>query len=637
MPETNARIKVCHDTAANFKTNNPTLLVGEWALETDTKKMKIGDGVTAYNSLQYSTAEDSEEWQKPADWIDIRNGALTNSVYFLVAHSADFQTYPQFVFNATISNSGTYDVFVDGIKVVSAAANRDTTTLNWSTLYSGGTIAGGFEVIYPTSLITHVVRVTPSSSSNTISVFNTVITDGYDAPQMGVLWCHITVATALSFKFGSAYKAIHPLLEAITGVNNTVLCKDCTNLVRNCSGLKYIDTLDFSADTDPLTTNNFQGQFANCTKLKKLSIKNIKQNKTGGAWYTIPSSVFDNCNSLRKIEAENVILNVSGNMFYNNGVLKSIAGIQFGPSSGETATNIFKGCTSLESTYLDFSNYSAIKRLVLGGSSTAQLNGIKSLTISDSAPFDSATSPQLDVSYTGMNRVALVNLFKSMPYNVGYTVVGNPTIVDGVASGFSASNYLTTTYSFTYNSNTPFEFVCRFKTPTFEDDSQGTFVCLDSFGGRLFGLLLDRVNKRIAFRFAYLNSTAYTVRASSNYNYQQDTWYRAKATILNGVCKIQSFDDNGNLLQEAQDTFSFGDATYPVIFMCASTLSGSAWGNSGSVDLNNTYIKVNGVTWFRGTAAMTKTCSVVGCTGTADLTATDKAIATGKGWELTLS
>ena len=34
---------------------------------------------------------------------------------------------------------------------------------------------------------------------------------------------------------------------------------------------------------------------------------------------------------------------------------------------------------------------------------------------------------------------------------------------------------------------------------------------------------------------------------------------------------------------------------------------------------------------------MTKTISVVGCTGTADLTADDKAIATNKCWSLTLS
>lgn len=76
------KIQMRRDTSANWKRVNPTLLDGEWALEADTKKMKIGDGSTDYNALPYSTAEDSEEWRKPDDWIDIRSGALPNSVYF---------------------------------------------------------------------------------------------------------------------------------------------------------------------------------------------------------------------------------------------------------------------------------------------------------------------------------------------------------------------------------------------------------------------------------------------------------------------------------------------------------------------------------------------------------------------------
>lgn len=47
------RIYNRHDTAANFATNNPTLGAGEIAIETDTYKVKIGDGATAYNSLVY--------------------------------------------------------------------------------------------------------------------------------------------------------------------------------------------------------------------------------------------------------------------------------------------------------------------------------------------------------------------------------------------------------------------------------------------------------------------------------------------------------------------------------------------------------------------------------------------------------
>lgn len=50
------QIKLRRDTAANFTSKNPVLGQGEPAYETDTKKMKIGDGTTAYNYLAYFDA-----------------------------------------------------------------------------------------------------------------------------------------------------------------------------------------------------------------------------------------------------------------------------------------------------------------------------------------------------------------------------------------------------------------------------------------------------------------------------------------------------------------------------------------------------------------------------------------------------
>lgn len=47
------QIQLRRDTAANWASANPTLASGEPAFETDTGKFKIGDGVTAYNSLPY--------------------------------------------------------------------------------------------------------------------------------------------------------------------------------------------------------------------------------------------------------------------------------------------------------------------------------------------------------------------------------------------------------------------------------------------------------------------------------------------------------------------------------------------------------------------------------------------------------
>lgn len=47
------KIQLRRDTAANWSANNPTPSAGEPCFETDTGKLKIGDGIKAYNGLPY--------------------------------------------------------------------------------------------------------------------------------------------------------------------------------------------------------------------------------------------------------------------------------------------------------------------------------------------------------------------------------------------------------------------------------------------------------------------------------------------------------------------------------------------------------------------------------------------------------
>ena len=53
------KIQIRRGTAAQWTSANPTLLSGEQGLETDTGKTKIGDGVTAWNSLGYAFVPNS--------------------------------------------------------------------------------------------------------------------------------------------------------------------------------------------------------------------------------------------------------------------------------------------------------------------------------------------------------------------------------------------------------------------------------------------------------------------------------------------------------------------------------------------------------------------------------------------------
>ena len=53
------QIQLRRDTAANWTSVNPTLAQGEIGIETDTLKLKIGDGLTDWNTLPYYATGES--------------------------------------------------------------------------------------------------------------------------------------------------------------------------------------------------------------------------------------------------------------------------------------------------------------------------------------------------------------------------------------------------------------------------------------------------------------------------------------------------------------------------------------------------------------------------------------------------
>lgn len=409
------KIQMRRDTSANWKRVNPTLLDGEWALETDTKKMKIGDGSTDYNALPYSTAEDSEEWRKPDDWIDMRSGALPNSVYFLVGHSADYTSYPTFTVKATIYDSGTYDVYVDGIKQATTASGT-ATVLNWQML----ALTSGWEVTYPAALRTHIVRVTPSSNSN----YCTAITVRNTNQQNGIMWAHFTTTHAIDLDYFIGATSTYPapiMLACTCACPELLVSQRIRNAFYRCENLSVIPVFNFGNTS----TTSMLDECISYTKVKKFVAKNFTNTND-------PNAPFSVAKSLKSIEFENGILPLAGyNAFSQCEKLVSLPPIS-GYAGSTGLQNIFFHCDSLKDTCLDLSNASQARYVKLGGKSSNPITGIKALTVSNQAPFDDATSPQLDVSYTGLNRAALVNLFNSMP-TVSASQVCNVTGATGAA------------------------------------------------------------------------------------------------------------------------------------------------------------------------------------------------------------
>ena len=77
----NARIQCKIDTAENWKTNNPVLLVGELGVESDTKLIKVGDGTTSWTSLPY------------LQYLPLSGGQLTGAIKISKGSNNGIQDY----------------------------------------------------------------------------------------------------------------------------------------------------------------------------------------------------------------------------------------------------------------------------------------------------------------------------------------------------------------------------------------------------------------------------------------------------------------------------------------------------------------------------------------------------------------
>ncbi len=373
---------------------------------TTAQQNAVDSGVTSDTVAQVAAIDaeldENRPWQKPSDWIDIRSGAEPQSVTFLVGHSADYSTYPKFSVSVSVSNSGTYDVYVDGIKQALAVASGTDTTLTWQTL----ALTSGYDITYPSALRAHIVQVVPSSASNNVTCKIPSTTD-----NQGILWLHLGYNASVD-QYNTFGNAKVPILEAITSSAPSIALQ--YNALHGCSALKTIPTV---------TTGSYQGiVFDGCSNLKHINLKDFRPVENG-------YGTFRNCSSLEVIETENSFVNLAAQLFYGDIKLKKLPPINT-LAADVSSDNIFRDCVSLEDTVINFTSPSQ-KRLTMGGYSGAVISGLKGVTVSPSAPFD-GTSPQIDVGYTGLDRAALVNLFNSMP-TVSGSQVCNITGATGAA------------------------------------------------------------------------------------------------------------------------------------------------------------------------------------------------------------
>jgi hypothetical protein len=103
------KIQFRRDTAAQWTTHNPTLLAGEIGIETDTYRFKLGDGTTAWSSLNYSSKALIDDPEDYVRFLDISSITYSNNLVSSITY--DNGSLRNFTYNS--NNLVTQEVITD--------------------------------------------------------------------------------------------------------------------------------------------------------------------------------------------------------------------------------------------------------------------------------------------------------------------------------------------------------------------------------------------------------------------------------------------------------------------------------------------------------------------------------------------
>lgn len=168
------------------------------------------------------------------------------------------------------------------------------------------------------------------------------------------------------------------------------------------------------------------------------------------------------------------------------------------------------------------------------------------------------------------------------------TVVGSPTIVDGVVSGFSNSNYLTLATPFA-PADKDFEFVIKFKVYNFSENIQQVFYLgQDSVVSALSGIDITSAGKvRIISKNIYSTDQSYSITTNT------DTWVRLKRS---GDTVNYAISTNGINYNAGANATVSGSLSWSGTQMFGLRINQRAF--NGEIDFNNSYIVLDGTKYI---------------------------------------
>lgn len=176
----------------------------------------------------------------------------------------------------------------------------------------------------------------------------------------------------------------------------------------------------------------------------------------------------------------------------------------------------------------------------------------------------------------------------------GYTVVGSPNIVDGVASGFSSSDYLQLQKNLPVLTTTNnWEMGSKIITP-----ASGDGIILGITTWYLNGFRYANNGKKVVAQFYDYANGAYVEVSSGTLS--PNTAYYIK-TYCSGTNLVLAVSTDKQTWTEYTTALSSNFTTNPTDYHVHLIGGGGNYGTfDGSIDLNETYIFCDGVCFFRG-------------------------------------
>jgi hypothetical protein len=513
-----------------------------------------------------------------------------NTITLLYGVKSDFSKYALFGLLADTS-SGTYDVYIDDVLYATTASGTQT-DIDFdpsSANYIGDEYVPIGTCTTPEALVLHKVVIKPTTSGATITRFKSIRTSGVTSKQVqGCLWCHFELENVINVTdcFGSYNTKRNPNMMFITAKGDELRISSFVQFLSGSADLyadggriAYLPTINLSGLS--LAGN---GVFGNSNS----GVGTIKRIKLKNGVITSATGFVYNNTKLEKIDICNVdIEGALSNAFRNTNNLKIIPKIKYNSTS---YTDFLTSDRSLLPTKLDVSSVTSLNKIGTYGSSTYPMRGLRGLKVSNEAPF-SGSSPQINVSYTGLDRDALVELFESMPGYMKLDKVGEPTIdSNGVASGFSSSNYLQLQNNLTLSNDMELEINIRFKTPSeLGTTNQYLFGANASDYSGYIGISYKASTGQFETRLPNITGGSYTT-----YTMTANTYYSVKSVVKNNTVQTLLYDANNVLLaQTTVKTFStnWSYSTQLLTLGVKTDIINSQV--LGSIDLKNSYITIN--------------------------------------------